>query len=330
MKTTMKKIWICALCALLAILLVACSAPVDSSPSGGGGSGGGGGGGGGDSSEAAIIAQYGEKISGAEGKALFEEMGALYEDTDAFREMAMEKFSYTLRNTIGETVMTSYLGYSKLDQYMVAKNHSTNIYEYEYDEVMGQFTNTVIGKTFFAHMDNTVYITQDGRMIAAHHNYSSGVDYVPEYRPDISEFGTYEEYDPTEAQERFHETIGVSCMESLSGYLSYVSQMLTSFEPLVEMGNFSTGGLTVEVRSKGANHLYLKYKMDIEGMKTELECVLENGYMSYIKMTVPNVENVPGVEGGYPLNGMMVTEIEFNYNECEIVYPDLSTYRKLN
>ncbi len=318
----MKKFLLSVLCGLLALVLIACSGASD---------GGANNGDDGDANdEAAAVELYGQKISGEEGMARLEELEALYLNSDAFKEFASDKLSWTQTVTVGETVITSSFHYSKVDRYYMSDLETTNLSEYEFDQETNQYTDTLIWKTILSESTDYVYIDQNGRMIDATHSYAMYEDYVPEYKREEQSSNTYHEYEASVAQEKFEER--TDYMDIFSGYFQYVNQMFSTFKPVLEMGSFSTDGMSVEVRSKGENHLYLKYEMDMYGMKTEMECVFENGYITYIKMTVPNTQNIPGVDqNGYlaKMGGTMVTEIRLYPGTCTITYPNLGLYEKV-
>ena len=322
----MKKLWLSLLCVLLAVMMVACGK--GQKPDDGDGSGSGNGG---DpsSDEAALTEQYGAKVSNEEAEELLAEIEAWFSDEEALKALSWDKFTYHTTTTIGENAVTSSTYYSKNDGYYREVNEGHNIKEYLYDTETEQYTDTLFSNILSTYSVHYYYLDISDCMISASSCQSVKEIYYPENDRQTENSATYSVVEQAQAQERFDEN--TNHVQLFSGTLQqYANQILMSVKPMLEMGDFGyqMDGVDIQIRSKGEGHLYIAYKMDLYGMKTDMAMVIENGYVTYFRSSVPNTD--PGWNTGLVQEGDIVTmEMRLEPNKCELVYPDLSGFERV-
>lgn len=289
----MKKLFTLALSAVCAFSLVAC----------------------GDKNKA----NHGSTISSQEAQAL---MAGVKAKNETLSAQDLTKLTYTLKTQMDDEIMTSTHKFSKEDNYiydnMLLEN--SDIY-YGYEEPYKEYIGTIHQSV----LTNYFYIDENGRAIDATSDFSNSTmkneeTGVLERKIDSDSYYTVLAETLEESEKVFHNSIFTQLSDLMTQILNYSSQMIQTFEPLLEMGTTSMGGMTIEIKSKGEGHLYMKQDMSAFGMYYECEY---NDYMlTYMKTVMDNTKT--GITAsGYT---KITTEMRFQIGVCDISYPNLDSY----
>ncbi len=259
--------------------------------------------------------EKGETISSAQAQELFAGIEA---KSKTISVETLDKFAYTTVMTMDEQVMSVHYRYSKEDMYAYSYNTEENM---KISTEEGEHVRTTVSRR-----DNTYhYVDEDGRLISATDRYhleevkneETGI-----FEPRTEEWKQYtvKEVDPVESANKFYNSED-DFADFLSQSMTYTSSMLSTFKPLLQSGAGSSYGMKMEVRSKGDGHLWICQDMtSVSGMYMEYE--FTDYALSYMKIVMD-----------YEQMGMtaapckvMIEEVFFTYNECELIYPNLSEY----
>lgn len=240
----------------------------------------------------------GSKISGKEAATLLSEIKTAEESTTV---ESITKFTYNISiNMDGNTTYAEHR-YSRDD----------NFFYYAYSNFNLDPSSSSNGKEY-------LYVNNAGQLIEA--DYTSGTDYETksEYsiKKDVLE----------ESVAEFQNYVLVEISEILVVLFDYSSQIFQSVEPVIELGNFSYGGMKLTVKSQGKGHIYMNLKMSgdlMEGMSMNYICEYTNYMLSYCYMDM--ISSDPK-EMGFT---RMTTEINYRVNECKLTYPNLDNYEKV-
>lgn len=289
----MKKLFTLALSAVCAFSLVAC----------------------GDKNKA----NHGSTISSQEAQTL---MTGIKEKSESLSAQDLTKLTYTLKAKMDDTTMTSTYKFSKEDNYIYDSMFIENSdlysgYEEPYREYLGTVHQSVLTNYF--------YIDENGRAIDATSEFENSTmknedTGVFETKIDSDSYYIVHAETLEESEKVFHNSILTQISDLMTQLLNYSSQMIQTFEPLLEMGTTSIAGMTIEIKSKGEGHLYMK--QDMSNLGTYYECEYNDYMLTYMKMIIDNAKT--GITAsGY---SKMTTEMRFQIGVCDISYPNLDNY----
>ncbi|MBQ3020106.1 MAG: hypothetical protein IJD77_05940 [Clostridia bacterium] len=307
----MKKLFTLALSAVCAFSLVAC----------------------GDKNKA----NHGSTISSQEAQAL---MAGVKAKNETLSAQDLTKLTYTLKTKMDDSTTTSTHKFSKEDNYiydnMLIEN--SDIYKednYIYDNMLIENSDIYygyeepykeyIGTIHQSVLTNYFYIDENGRAIKAKSEFENSTmknedTGVFETKIDSDSYYTVHAETLEESEKVFHNSIFTQLSDLMTQLLNYSSQMIQTFEPLLEMGTTSIAGMTIEIKSKGEGHLYMK--QDMSNLGTYYECEYNDYMLTYMKMIIDNAKT--GITAsGY---SKMTTEMRFQIGVCDISYPNLDSY----
>ncbi|MBE7079103.1 MAG: hypothetical protein E7380_04530 [Clostridiales bacterium] len=253
----------------------------------------------------------GEVVSSAQARAFFAEMETEKEEITAETVM---KYTYWMKMstslTSGETYsMTAGSRYSREADYLYTWTQMVNqpVYEYNQDGSV----NSRIG-TQSSSSGIYAYITDDGNAIEAIHGHISGT-INGQFSSSSSAQWSYLNEEGETAEEAFEDNLFSGLLDIMATLLSYENQMATAIEGIT-VSDIQIPGCAIQ--SKGKGHLYVTMDMGI-GMSYLIEYT--DYHLSYMKLTIDSSLGDPEIIS-------MTTEMYFKMGECEVTYPDLSTY----
>ena len=234
---------------------------------------------------------------------------------------SLSKFTYTATITMDDATLYTVHKFSKEDNYIFFLDTILNMDLYEgYEEPYKIY----YGTTNFSHSKNYLYVNSQGQLIDANH-YSCDEIMKNDQGVFEEKRDWYQKYEiKKDNLEESIQTFRNDCLTQLSDFmaqwLSYSSQMFSTFEPLIEMGNMSYGGMDIEIKSNGEGHLYMSEDMSSMGMS--YECEYTDYMLTYVKTEIDNTK-MGLTATGYD---KITTEIRFSMGLCDFEYPDLSQY----
>lgn len=251
----------------------------------------------------------GEIVSSAEAKAFLSEMEMQREELTSDN---VSKYTYWLKTSIemqtGATYsVTAGSRYSKDDKYLYTWTQMVDqpVYDYNPDGSEKSRIGTISGASGIY-----AYIDSEGKAIEAIHSHSYGTIYG-EFDSNSSATWAYLNEEGETAEEAFEENLFSELLDVMATLLNYENQMAQAIDPMVSAGIDMPG---IAVQSKGEGHLYVT--MDMLGMSYIIE--FSEYHLSYMKMKIETTMD--------PELKSMTTEMYFKVGECEVSYPDLSTY----
>ena len=267
------------------------------------------------------LVERGETLSAQEATRLIDGIKA---KTETFSAQDITKMTSTLKLTMDEQTSTMTQKFSKEDHYLYYSNDTRDMelydgYEDAYKEYLGTIHHSVD--------TNYLYIDEMGRLIDASSSYVDETkqdhDGIWRRTQDSSSFYSVRSETLEEAEKLFHNNILTQASDLIAQLLMYSSQMIQTFEPLIETGSFSMPGMEIEIRSNGEGHLYMKENLSSMGMY--YECEYKDYMLTYAKTVMDNTKTGLTATGYKTLT----TEVFYQFGVCELTYPNLSNYKQL-
>ncbi len=264
-------------------------------------------------------ANHGSTISSQKAQAL---MAGVKAKNETLSAQDLTKLTYTLKTKMDDNTATSTHKFSKEDNYIcdISLMEDFDVYD-GYEEPYKEYIGTIhqgVSTNYF-------YIDENGRAIDATYDFTNATmknEDTGVFEKEASSDRYYTVLAETleESEKVFHNSIFTQLSDLMTQILNYSSQMIQTFEPLLEMGTTSMPGMTIEIKSKGDGHLYMKQDMSDLGMYYECEY---NDYMlTYMKTVMDNSKT--GITAlGYT---KITTEMRFQIGVCDISYPNLDSY----
>ena len=295
------------LCLMLCLSFVACSNDKDDDDDDSTGGGGG--------------ANKGQTISSEQAQTIMDQFSTMLEDMEqsieeSSQEIPLQKFTLTITNVQDECTTTLTDRYSAENNYFYSEIHTTNQNLYDYET--GELYHTTHRHDYYAH----TYVDANGKLVKAVDSYDDSTNFYQgeSNRQTIAEKEyNYLDDDPSTAVNTMQDKLFNSSSSFLTEYFTISESMLTTIEPLLSFGEFSSSGY--EIKSLGAGHLYIKIEM--MGMFYEMEIT---DYILVYYKTEMDMSQIPGGNAGLETYQHMSSELRLQKDVCTISYPDLTGY----
>ncbi len=262
----------------------------------------------------------GTSVSNAQAMTLMRNIVARHEAEDPVNDAS--DYTYKMRTVNNYGYVIENLSYSKSRKYMHMNtsmlaypydNQNRNYPLYSWDDFYGYVKDDQFIKATSSQMDGYVEKYNDGTL--------SG--YVHDSR--------WNKYYTVGDAENFETDILTELSDFISSIFNIERNLAQEIESYGSMSetyeDMGMGGMmSVETKSKGDGDLYICYSMPMMGMYMEI--LFEDYWLSYSYMDFDTTSMLAGLGMEDLGAGRQITESHYQINQCEVTYPDLSSYER--